>query len=283
MEKSILMAICYDFDGTLSPGNMQEYDFFRGLEITPRQFWAEAKKIAKEQSADPVLVYMKLMIDKAGRAGGMRIDKEAFAQYGRSVGLFKGVEDWFGRIDSYAKGKGALMEHYIISSGIREMIEGTSIARNFKDIFASSFIYDENGEAKWPAMAINYTNKTQYLFRINKGIEDITENKDVNKHLPHNQRRIPFIRMAYLGDGDTDVPCMKLVKEKGGYSIAVYPDSKPAKVHDVQDLLAQGRVNAVAKADYSEGSRLERLIMAFIDHSIADSRLEAVSSEPWNG
>ena len=139
MLGKVLIAICYDFDGTLSPGNMQEYDFFRGLGISPRQFWAKAQKVAKEQSADSVLAYMKLMIDMAGKVGGMRIDREAFAEYGRSVELFDGVEGWFERIGAYAKSKGAELEHYIISSGIKEMIEGTSIAGNFKDIFASSF------------------------------------------------------------------------------------------------------------------------------------------------
>ena len=278
MQGKVLIAICYDFDGTLSPGNMQEYDFFRGLGISPRQFWAQAQKVAKEQSADSVLAYMKLMIDMAGKVGGMRIDKEAFAEYGRSVELFDGVEGWFDRIGAFANSRGAELEHYIISSGIKEMIEGTSIAGNFNDIFASSFIYDENGRAQWPGMAVNFTNKTQYLFRINKGIDDITDNEVVNMHVPHADRRVPFTRMAYLGDGDTDIPCMKLVKEKGGFSISVYPGSGARKKRNSGELLSQGRVNAISEADYSEGSRLEGILQAFIDHVVADARLAEVSA-----
>lgn len=279
MQRKVLIAICYDFDGTLSPGNMQEYDFFRGLGISPRQFWAEAQRVAKEQSADSVLAYMKLMIDMAGNVGGMRIDREAFAEYGRSVELFEGVVGWFNRIGSYAKSRGAELEHYIISSGIKEMIEGTSIAGNFKNIFASSFIYDINGKAQWPGMAVNFTNKTQYLFRINKGIDDITDNEVVNMHLPHAERRVPFTRMAYLGDGDTDIPCMKLVKEKGGFSISVYPKSGARKKRNAVELLSQGRVNAISEADYTQGSRLEGILRAFIDHVVADAWLAEVSAE----
>lgn len=274
----ILIAVCYDFDGTLSPGNMQEYDFFKGLGTSPAEFWEEARKIALGQSADTVLAYMKLMIDKAGSKGGMRIDKKAFAEYGSSVELFPGVDDWFDRVNGYAASKGAKTEHYIISSGIREMIEGTRIAVHFKDIFASSFIYDRQGSAEWPAMAINYTNKTQYLFRINKGIEDINDNKVVNRHVPHEERRIPFKRMAYLGDGDTDIPCMKLVKEKGGFSIAVFPDMPERKRREASELHAQGRVNSVALADYSKGKWLESIVFAFIDHVVADARLDDASA-----
>ena len=274
----ILIAICYDFDGTLSPGNMQEYDFFKGLGMSPAEFWEEARKLALAHSADSVLAYMKLMIDKAGSRGGMRIDREAFAEYGSSVELFKGVDGWFDRVNEYARSRGAETEHYIISSGIKEMIEGTRIARHFKDIFASSFIYDEQGRAEWPAMAINYTNKTQYLFRINKGVEDITDNKVVNRHVPHDERRIPFRRMAYLGDGDTDIPCMKLVKEKGGFSLSVFPGVPERKRREACELHAQGRVNAVALADYSEGSYLESIIFAFIDHVVADAMLDDVSA-----
>lgn len=273
MEKRALLAVCYDFDGTLSPGNMQEYDFFRGLGVTPAEFWREATKIAQKSSADPVLAYMKLMLDKAGVAEGMDISQEAFRRYGQSVELYKGVESWFTRINSYAQCKGLEAEHYIISSGIREMINGSRIASEFKEVFASSFIYDGEGKAIWPAMAINYTNKTQYLFRINKGVLDISDNREVNRHVPHEDRRVPVERIVYIGDGDTDIPCMKLVKEKRGFSVAVFGKGDARKTEEACELLSQGRVNAAAPADYREGAYLESLIKAFIDRAAAEYNL----------
>jgi len=269
-----LLAICYDFDGTLSPGNMQEYDFFRGLGVTPSEFWREATEMAKAGMADPVLAYMKLMLDKAGRTQGMDISKEAFRRYGASVQLYEGLDGWFDRINAYAESRGLRAEHYIISSGIREMIKGSSISDRFKEVFASSFLYDKDGYPIWPAMAVNYTNKTQYLFRINKGVSDITDNREVNRHVPHEQRRIPFDRMVYIGDGDTDIPCMKLVKDKGGFSVAVFGRQDARKAAEACELLSQGRVNAAAPADYREGSYLEEVIRAFIDHAAADHRLK---------
>lgn len=217
-----VMAICYDFDGTLAPGNMQEHDFFPDLNVAPKDFWEESNALAREQEADPILVYMKLMLDKARLSGKVRISKSAFREYGKTVKLFRGVKSWFDDINDYAAKKGVRLEHYIISSGIREMMEGSPISKHVKAIYASSFIYDQHDVAIWPANAVNYTTKTQYLFRINKGIESITDNVAINEFVAEEDRRIPFSRMLFIGDGSTDVPCMRLVKNQGGHAIAVY-------------------------------------------------------------
>ena len=271
-QKLIPMAICYDFDGTLSPGNMQEYDFMKMLGVKdPKKFWEKTQKLAQTQNADEVSAYMKLMIDESNRAG-VPFTRETFINYGKTVKLYKGVETWFDRITKYAKSKGINLKHYIISSGIKEMIEGTKISKYFSKIFASSFMYDPNGVACWPAVVLNYTSKTQFLFRINKGCEDISDNKMINEYKPLNERPMPFTNMIYIGDGDTDVPCMKMIKAQGGHSIAVYKPSKGAKDR-AQHLIRDDRVNVILPADYSEGKPIERFIKAIIDKIAADSAI----------
>jgi len=268
------IAICYDFDGTLSPGNMQEYDFFPQLNIKPQDFWREAQKRAREQYGDPILAYMCLMIDKAVASDEVQITRQAFAEYGKQVELFKGVGTWFERINEYGRIKGANIEHYIISSGIREMIEGTPIAHEFTKIYASAFWYDQHNVAKWPAQALNFTTKTQFLFRINKGCLDEWDNVEVNKYTPNDERPIPFKRMIYIGDGTTDIPCMKLVKSQGGYSIAVYkPNTKGAK-DAARKLLIEDRVNFVLPANFAEGGPLERQVKAVVDMMVAEFLVE---------
>jgi len=269
-RKKPTIAICYDFDGTLSPGNMQEYDFFPQLGIKPGDFWKEAKERAKKQHGDSILAYMCLMIEKAVASGKVRITRKAFVDYGKQVELFDGVVDWFKRINEYGREKRANIEHYIISSGIREMIEGTPIFRKFKKIYASGFWYDQHDVAKWPAQALNFTTKTQFLFRINKGCLDEWDNVEVNKYVPENKRSVPFKRIIYLGDGTTDIPCMKLVKAQGGYSIAVYrPNTKGAK-DAAKSLLKEDRVNFVLPADYTDGSALDKQVKAIIDMMVAE-------------
>jgi 2-hydroxy-3-keto-5-methylthiopentenyl-1-phosphate phosphatase len=265
------IAICYDFDGTLSPKNMQEYDFFSDLGTKARPFWDEVKAVQKANHADQILAYMMLMVEKAkARIGSDKTTKAAFFKFGKSVKLFPGVEDWFGAVDQYGAQRGIGVEHYIVSSGIREIIEGTSIAGRFKKIYACSFVYDgENGPAKWPAVAVNYTTKTQFLFRICKGIEDDTDDTRINAHVPEKDLRIPFSRMVYIGDGATDIPCMKLIKDKGGYAIAVYSRKDAAKRAGAEQLLADKRVNFVSPADYRAGSRMSALVRLVIDEMAA--------------
>ncbi len=272
-----LMAICYDFDGTLAPGNMQEHDFFPDLKIAPLDFWKESNDLAREHETDPILAYMKLMLDKARLSGKVQISKSAFRKYGKTVDLFRGVKSWFGDINEYAEKKGVRLEHYIISSGLREMIEGTQISREVKAIYASSFIYDQHDVAIWPANAVNYTTKTQYLYRINKGIESITDNRAINEFVAEEDRRIPFSRMLFIGDGSTDVPCMKLVKNQGGHAIAVYSeDKKGSKDHAVR-LLRDGRVNFIAEGVYTKNSRMFRYTSSVIDMVAASYRLYSLT------
>ena len=176
MRKQPIVALIYDFDGTLSPGNMQEFGFIQAIGKKPQEFWQESDDIASDQDASKILSYMKLMFDEARKAG-IKLRRKDFKTFGASVELFPGVLEWFGLVNAYGKERGVKVEHYINSSGLAEMIEGTAIAKEFKRIFACSFIYNEAGEAVWPGVAVDYTAKTQFLFKINKGILSVRDNK----------------------------------------------------------------------------------------------------------
>lgn len=267
------MAICYDFDGTLAAGNMQEYDYFPQLGIRPKDFWAEAKERARIQEGDEILAYMCLMLEKANAdtVKGIQVTKAAFAGYAKKIPLFSGVDEWFGRINAFGKERNVTVEHFIISSGLREMIDGTSIARHFTKIYASSFHYDQHGVAHWPALALNYTTKTQFLFRINKGQLDVWDNSLINAFQAKDERPVPFERMVYIGDGETDVPCMRLVKDQGGFSISVYKSGAAKKKVAAEKLFADGRVNLIAPADYRAGKILDTQIKAIIDKVASDA------------
>ena len=278
MKKPII-AICYDFDGTLSPGNMQEYDFFSNLGCKKDDFWKESTQFAREHHVDPILSYMRLMIKKA-EDGTTQTTSKALKKYGKSVELFPGVKEWFNRISAFGEGQGATLEHYIVSSGLKEMIEGTTIGKKFKRIYACSFVYDNNDVPEWPAVAVNYTTKTQFLFRINKGITQDDDHQEINAFQPDLKRRIPFSRMLYIGDGATDVPCMRLVKEKGGTSIAVYDEGKPKKKAEASRLLSDGRVNFVAEANYCADTRVDTIVKAVICSIVARSRVESIDTSP---
>ena len=269
MRKSPIVALIYDFDGTLSPGNMQEFGFIQAIGKKPQEFWQESDEIALGQDASNILSYMKLMFDEAKKAG-IKLRREDFKSFGASVELFPGVEDWFRLINEYGKSKGVKIEHYINSSGLAEMIEGTSIAKEFKRIFACSFLYNKEGEAEWPGVAVDYTAKTQFLFKINKGILSIRDNKKVNESQADDNTRIPFPHMIYFGDGETDVPCMKIVKMFGGNSIAVYNPEIKKKVNVARKLLRQERVNFITPANYTKESRTYEVVCSIIDKIKAD-------------
>lgn len=279
MSKKInKIAIAYDFDGTLAPGNMQEHSFIPELGMKKKEFWEKVKTIAKENDMDEILAYMEFSIRKA-QEQSISIRKDNFINYGKKITLFDGVIEYFKLINDYAKIKGMKIEHYIISSGLREFIQGTKIHKNFTQIFASGFMYNVDGIAKWPALAVNYTNKTQYLFRINKGINNSYDNSLINKYVPNEQRTIPFSNMIYIGDGETDVPAMKTIKLQGGTAIAVY-DPKKRKTQNKSsakeiclELIKQNRADYIATANYSEEGELFKLLKMLVDKICIENEL----------
>lgn len=269
MAKKTTIALIYDFDGTLSPGNMQEFGFIQAIGKDSKSFWAKNKELSEENDASGILCYMYLMLQKA-QAENISLSRSSFRKFGKDVELFKGVQEWFKLINDYGKSVGVTIEHYINSSGLTEMIEGTSIAKEFKKIYACSFLYDVDGKAVWPAVAVDYTAKTQFLFKINKGIERISDNKRINEYVAEEERPIPFKNMIYFGDGETDIPCMKLIKEQGGHSIAVYKPGS-AKKKTAEKLINENRVNFVCAADYSENKEMHNVVKTIIDKIKADT------------
>ena len=251
MRSKPIVALIYDFDGTLSPGNMQEFGFIQAIGKKPQEFWQESDDIAMGQDASNILSYMKLMFDEAKKAG-IKLRREDFKSFGASVELFDGVKEWFGIVNEYGKQKGV-------------KIEGTPIAHEFKRIFACSFLYNKEGEAEWPGVAVDYTAKTQFLFKINKGILSIRDNKKVNESQEEGKKRIPFPHMIYFGDGETDVPSMKIVKMFGGNSIGVYNPESKKKVNVAKKLLRQQRVNFITPATYTKDSRTYQIVCSIID------------------
>ena len=268
-KSNIIVALIYDFDGTLSPGNMQEFGFIEAVKKNPKEFWNDNNKLSKDNDADQILTYMYLMMQKA-ISENISLKREKFQEFGKDVKLFEGVSEWFKLINEYGKNNGVTIEHYINSSGIAEIIEGTPIAKEFKKIFACSYLYDVDGKAYWPGVAVNYTTKTQFLFKINKGIDSVADSEGVNKYTKKEDRRIPFSRMVYFGDGETDVPCMKLVKEMGGHSIAVYKPRNSDKKQRSDKLIAEDRVNFVCPADYTKDKEIYKVVTTVLDKIKAD-------------
>ena len=265
-----ILAICYDFDRTLSPEDMQAQGYIQSIGYDVADFWKESNSLAADNDMDQNLAYMYTMVTKA--RGRLVFNKEILKADGAKIKLYPGVDTWFTRVNQYGQEKGITIEHYIISSGLKEMIEGTKVAKYFKKIYASSFYFDDVGVAVWPAQAVNYTNKTQYLFRIKKGILDINDQK-VNDYFDPDKVVVPFRNMVYIGDSDTDIPCMKLVNSNGGYSIGVY-DSETQDKTKVFKMLREHRIKYFAPADYREGSSLEGLIKNIVDRTKTNEVLE---------
>ena len=268
-RKIIDVALVYDFDGTLSPGNMQEFGFVQAIGKDSADFWRKNHEMATQNDASEILCYMYLMLQEA-KANSISLKRNSFRKFGTQIELFEGVEKWFDLVNQYGNEKNINIKHYINSSGLKEMIEGTKIARQFENIYARSFLYDVDGVAYWPAVAVDYTTKTQFLFKINKGIKEIYDNQKINEFVAKEDRVIPFERMIYFGDGETDIPCMKMVKEHGGHSIAVYDPSNPGKRATAQKLIAEHRVNFVCKADYQENSEMHTTVKRILDKIRAD-------------
>ncbi len=265
-DKRPRMAICYDFDKTLSPDDMQTFTLIPSFGVDKQTFWDEANALAKNNLMDNNLAWMYQLLNYS-RLKRLPIRKEYFRKIGADVPLFKGVETWFERLNQYAAKKGIELEHYIISSGLKEIIEGSGIASQFKRIYASSYLYTADGVAEWPAQAINYTTKTQYIFRIAKGFMEEYDER-VNDSMPDAQLRIPYENIVYIGDSATDIPCMRLVKSKGGYSVGVF-DPASDKRRKVYQLYTDGRISFYAPADYSARSNLTKYMKQIVDEIAA--------------
>lgn len=268
-----IVAIMYDFDKTLSSKDMQEYAYIPEIGMTSEEFWRKCNDIADTNSMDNILAYMYVMINEAH--GKTLFTKDTLINQGKKIKFFKGVNGWFDRINKYAAKHSLEVEHYIISSGLKKIVEGTSIAKYFKEIYACEFCYDDKGVPYWPAMAVNYTSKTQFLFRINKGALDIRDDRTINTPCEDSMRRIPFSNMIYIGDGLTDVPCMKLTKSQGGHSIAVYQD----KADEARNMLDAGRVDYMLKADYSVNSEIDIVVKSILDKISADIDLNNLTKK----
>ncbi len=266
-QGTIDVALVYDFDGTLALGNMQEFGFVQAIGKDPNEFWNRTYEMAVGNDASGILCYMYLMLQEA-KANGISLKRENFQKFGSMIELFQGVEEWFSLINQYGKSIGLNIKHYINSSGLKEMVEGTPIAKEFENIYACSFLYDAEGNAYWPSVAVDYTTKTQFLFKINKGIKEVSDNKKINEYVADEDRPIPFERMIYFGDGETDVPSMSVVKSQGGHAIAVY--GNPKKKATAMKLIKENRVDFMCKADYSEGGEIHSTVKRILDKIRAD-------------
>jgi hypothetical protein len=264
------IALVYDFDGTLSPQPMQEYTVLPKIGVKPAEFWAKVNREARETESDSMLVYMRLIIEALEREK-VDVKREDFAAMASAIEYFPGVTTWFDRMNAYVKKRSrsqVKLQHYLISAGQKEILDGVSIRRHFKRIYASEYHFNYRGVATFPKLLVTDTLKTQFLFRINKGLELVTES--INEHMPEAERPIPFANMVYLGDGMTDVPSMALTKKSGGHTVAVYDAKKESQRAICMKLLEAGRADFIAEADYRKTSKLSRRVELLLDAIIAD-------------
>lgn len=274
--KRNIVALIYDFDKTLTDKDMQDYGFIPSLGMTPEDFWRDCNNMAHEKKMDGILAMMYFMIERA--RGKSVLTADTLKELGKDVNYYPGVTEWFDAVNEYGKSKGVVIEHYIISSGLKKIIEGTEIAKNFCEIFASEFVYDEYGVPYWPAVALNYTSKIQFLYRINKGIFDVSDDKNLNDSMEERNRRIPFCNMIYIGDGLTDVPSMKVTRLNGGHSIGVYADEQ----ENARKMMKAGRINFMAKADYTKDSELMCIVKRIVDMLAAENDLMELSLSQYD-
>ncbi len=269
-----IIAFLYDFDKTLCTTDMEDYAFIPSLGYTPAEFWGRANAFGWENRMDGLLAYMYTMIQECA-AQNIKLDRAFLNHCGESIQLFPGVREWFARINAFGESLGVQVEHYVISSGLREIIEGSGIAQEFREIYACEFYYNENGDACWPKLDVNFTNKTQFVYRINKGILDVSRDKELNDSMPDDSKRVPFTNMIYMGDGLSDVPCMKMMRAYGGQAIAVYQASNR---QGVEKLLADGRVDFIFPADYREGMELDCTVRDILRKMTITDRLLEVNN-----
>ena len=269
-----IIAFLYDFDKTLCTTDMEDYAFIPSLGYTPAEFWGRANAFGWENRMDGLLAYMYTMIQECA-AQNIKLDRAFLNHCGESIQLFPGAREWFARINAFGESLGVQVEHYVISSGLREIIEGSGIAQEFREIYACEFYYNENGDACWPKLDVNFTNKTQFVYRINKGILDVSRDKELNDSMPDDSKRVPFTNMIYMGDGLSDVPCMKMMRAYGGQAIAVYQASNR---QGVEKLLADGRVDFIFPADYREGMELDRTVRDILRKMTITDRLLEVNN-----
>ena len=271
MNKKPIIAFLYDFDKTLCTTDMQDYAFIPSLGYTPAEFWGRANAFGWENRMDGLLAYMYTMIQECA-AQNIKLDRAFLNHCGESIQLFPGVREWFARINAFGESLGVQVEHYVISSGLREIIEGSGIAHEFREIYACEFFYNAEGLATWPKLDVNFTNKTQFVYRINKGVLDVSDDKTLNDSMPDDSKRIPFTNMIYVGDGLSDVPCMKMMRAYGGQAIAVYQSGNRA---GVEDLLSKGRVDFIFPADYRSGTLFDETMKNIVRKiAIADALAE---------
>lgn len=271
--KRPVAAIIYDFDNTLSTKDQQEFTFIPALGITAEEFWKQCDVTSHQYNMDHILAYMYLMV-KMSREKGINLTADVLREMGKGVEFFDGVKDWFSRINAYGESLGLEVRHYIISCGLKPMIEGCDVAHEFYNVFACDYVYDQNGRPIWPSVAINYTSKTQFLYRINKGVEDVGEHKKLNMYMPRDVRAVPFENMVYVGDGLTDVPSMKLTRQRGGFAIGVYRNPE-----DASYLVNEERVDFYVKSDYTENSDMDLAMKAILDKIRAQSRIVELSEK----
>lgn len=261
------IAVVFDFDDTLAPDTTSGYLRQAGIEDLPR-FWKEEVGALYTHGWDPVPAYLYKMIE-ASRSGRIPpITRESLASWGQQAPLHRGVETLFDRLREAARRANPRLhiEFYVISSGLGDVLRATRIAQEFTEIWSSEFHYGADGAAVFPRRIVSFTDKTRYLFHVQKGLigdEDRAKPFEVNRKVPRERQRVPFDHMIFVGDGYTDIPCFSLLKQHEGIPIAVYDPHHEERWGNAFRFVAEGRVSNLHSANYSEGSDLSNfLIMA---------------------
>ena len=262
--KQNTIALVYDFDGTLIPKTMQDYTIIPRLKLRSDKFWSDIMEEAEATDGEVMMIYMRQLITRASSMN-IKITKSEFKLMASKIEYFKGVFTWFDNINKYLKNnhKRIKVAHYVISAGHHEILESTAIRKKLKNVFGSQYYFNEQGHATFPKVVVTDTAKTQFLFRINKGKEKVSDS--INSHMPEELRPIPFENMIYIGDGLTDVPSMALIKKQNGHSVSVYPKGSKKQKKVSNDLLAAKRVDFIAEANYARNSVLFKRICLIID------------------